>query len=58
MDGVEGVRANLDSVAAMREVIGEDIDLMLECYIGWNLDYAKRMLPKLSASQPRWLEEQ
>ena len=41
----------------VREVIGEDVDLMLECYMGWNLDYAKRMLPKLERFQPRWLEE-
>jgi len=30
---------------------------MLECYMGWNLDYAKRMLPKLAKYEPRWLEE-
>ena len=30
---------------------------MLECYMGWNLDYAKRMLPKLAKFEPRWLEE-
>jgi L-alanine-DL-glutamate epimerase-like enolase superfamily enzyme len=41
----------------VREVIGEDTDLMLECYMGWNLDYAKRMLPLLAPFYPRWLEE-
>ncbi|WP_104400466.1 L-rhamnonate dehydratase [Vibrio penaeicida] len=56
-DGPQGVRKNLDSVAAIREVIGEDIDLMLECYMGWNLEYTKRILPKLEQYQPRWLEE-
>ena len=25
--------------------------------MGWNLDYAKRMIPKLTKYQPRWLEE-
>ena len=38
-------------------VIGYDTDLMLECYMGWNLEYAKRMLPKLEKFEPRWLEE-
>ncbi|WP_445396281.1 L-rhamnonate dehydratase [Zobellella sp. An-6] len=56
-DGPEGMRKNLDSVAAVREVIGPDVDLMLECYMGWNLEYAKRMLPKLERFEPRWLEE-
>jgi len=56
-DGPQGMRENVNSVAAVREVIGEDIDLMLECYMGWNLEYAKRMLPKLEQFEPRWLEE-
>ena len=52
-----GVVENLKSVAAVREVIGYETDLMLECYMGWNLEYAKRMLPKLAKYEPRWLEE-
>ncbi|HEU0201001.1 MAG TPA: L-rhamnonate dehydratase [Burkholderiaceae bacterium] len=55
--GQQGVVENLKSVEAVREVIGYDSDLMLECYMGWNLEYAKRMLPKLEKFQPRWLEE-
>lgn len=53
----EGVAKNLKAVEALREIIDYDKDLMLECYIGWNLEYAKRMLPKLEKYQPRWLEE-
>ncbi|MEO9966499.1 MAG: enolase C-terminal domain-like protein, partial [Reichenbachiella sp.] len=56
-DGTQGVRENLKSVEAIREVIGYDNDLMLECYMGWNLEYAKRILPKLEKYEPRWLEE-
>ena len=56
-DGAKGMRENLKRVEAVREVIGYDADLMLECYMGWNLDYAKRMLPKLAEYEPRWLEE-
>ena len=53
----KGVAENLKSVEAVREVIGYDTDLMLECYMGWNLEYAKRILPKLEKFEPRWLEE-
>ena len=56
-DGPKGVRENIKSVEAVREVIGEDVDLMLECYMGWNLEYTKRILPKLERFDPRWLEE-
>ena len=56
-DGMAGMRENLKRVEAVREVIGYDVDLMLECYMGWTVDYTKRMLPKLAKYEPRWLEE-
>ena len=56
-DGPEGMKKNIKLVEAVREVIGYDTDLMLECYMGWNLDYSKRMIPKLVKYNPRWLEE-
>ncbi|AZG11216.1 L-rhamnonate dehydratase [Pigmentiphaga sp. H8] len=55
--GTRGVAENLKSVEAVREVIGYESDLMLECYMGWDLDYARRMLPRLEKFEPRWLEE-
>ena len=56
-DGMSGMRENLKRVAAVREVIGYDCDIMLEAYMGWNLDYTQRMIPKLVEFEPRWLEE-
>ena len=56
-DGIAGMKKNLELVEAVREVVGYDTDLMLECYMGWNLDYTKQMMPKLMKFNPRWLEE-
>ena len=56
-DGTAGVRENLKRVEALREVVGYECDLMLEAYMGWNVEYAKRIIPKLEKFQPRWLEE-
>ncbi len=56
-DGPEGMKKNLKLLEAVREVIGEDTDLMVDCYMGWNLDYTKRMLPKMAKYNLRWLEE-
>ena len=56
-DGMSGMRENLKRVAAVREVIGYERDLMVEAYMGWNLDYTRRMIPKLEEFEPRWLEE-
>ncbi|KAJ8135553.1 hypothetical protein OY671_011234, partial [Metschnikowia pulcherrima] len=52
-----GVSENSKSVEAVREVIGYDTDSMLECYMGWNSEYAKRMSPKSEKFEPRWSEE-
>ncbi len=56
-DGPAGMRKNLELVRAVREVIGDDTDLMADAYMGWNLDYAKRMIPLLEPFHLRWLEE-
>ena len=42
-DGDEGIKKNLNLVNAVREVIGYENDLMLEAYMGWNLDYSKKL---------------
>ncbi len=57
VDGAAGMRKNVELVRAVREVIGNDIDLMADAYMGWTLDYAKRMLPLIEPFNLRWLEE-
>jgi L-rhamnonate dehydratase len=56
-DGAEGMRRNLDLVRTVREAVGDGIDIMADAYMGWTLDYAKRMLPLLEPFNLRWLEE-
>ena len=56
-DGAEGVKKNLKLLEAVREVIGYETDLMVDCYMGWDLDYTKRILPMLAKYNLRWLEE-
>ena len=57
VDGAEGMQRNVELVRTVREVIGDGIDLMADAYMGWTLDYAKRMLPLLEPFHLRWLEE-
>jgi L-alanine-DL-glutamate epimerase-like enolase superfamily enzyme len=57
LDGAAGMQRNLELLRAIREVIGYEIDLMADAYMGWTLDYARRMLPLLEPFQLRWLEE-
>jgi L-rhamnonate dehydratase len=56
-DGAAGMQRNLELVRTVREAVGDGIDVMADAYMGWNLDYAKRMLPLLEPFQLRWLEE-
>ncbi|HUK26640.1 MAG TPA: L-rhamnonate dehydratase [Terriglobales bacterium] len=56
-DGARGMQRNLELVRTVREAIGDEIDLMADAYMGWTLDYAKRMLPLLGPFHLRWLEE-
>ncbi len=56
-DGAYGMQRNLNLVQTVREAVGEGIDVMADAYMGWTLDYAKRMLPLLEPFHLRWLEE-
>ncbi len=57
VDGAEGMRHNVDLVRTVREAVGDGVDVMADAYMGWTLDYAKRMLPLLERFNLRWLEE-
>jgi L-alanine-DL-glutamate epimerase-like enolase superfamily enzyme len=56
-DGAAGMQRNVDLVHTVRESVGTEIDIMADAYMGWTLDYAKRMLPLLQPFHLRWLEE-
>lgn len=56
-DGLAGIGKNLDLVKTAREAVGPAVDLMADCYMGWTLEYAKRMLRELAPHNLRWVEE-
>jgi L-rhamnonate dehydratase len=57
VDGAAGMQKNLDLLRTARQVIGDEIDLMADAYMGWTLDYARRMIPLTAKYNLRWLEE-
>jgi L-alanine-DL-glutamate epimerase-like enolase superfamily enzyme len=57
VDGAEGMQRNVALVRTAREAVGDGIDIMADAYMGWNLDYARRMIPLLEGFNLRWLEE-
>ena len=57
LDGASGMRRNVELVETVRRTIGDEIDLMADAYMGWTLEYARRMLPLLERYHLRWVEE-
>lgn len=57
--GAEGMRKNLELVRTVRNVVGPDIELMADAYMGWDVPYAIRMIRMLEDADLRleWIEE-
>jgi L-alanine-DL-glutamate epimerase-like enolase superfamily enzyme len=56
-DGLEGMHRNVDLVRTTREAVGPNVDIMGDAYMGWTLEYAKRMVRMLAPLNMRWIEE-
>lgn len=55
--GAGGMKKNIEMVKVVRETVGDDIDVMVEAYMGFNLPYARQFLKALEPYHPRWVEE-
>ena len=55
--GVEGIRKNLEMAFLLRETLGEDYELMFDCWMGWDIKYAKTVFNELRQVKPMWVEE-
>lgn len=57
--GLEGMRRNLELIRTVREVIGPNIELAADAYMGWNVSYAIRMIKMLedAGMNLAWVEE-
>ena len=56
-DGLDGLKRNEDFVAAVRQQIGDDCDLMLDCWMAFDVEYAVRLAETLRPYHLRWIEE-
>lgn len=56
-NGVEGMRANEDHIANVREAVGDDVEIMADAYMGWDFLYAKKMCRRLEKYNLAWVEE-
>ncbi len=56
-DGREGMRRNVELMAALREGAGPEVDVMLDAWMSWDVPYTVRMAEQLADYAPRWIEE-
>lgn len=56
-DGMQGLKKNVEMVKVVRDAVGDDVDIMLEAYMGFNYSYAKQLLKELEPYNLRWAEE-
>jgi L-alanine-DL-glutamate epimerase-like enolase superfamily enzyme len=56
-DGAEGLARNVALVRALREAAGDDVDLMFDAFMGWDLNYALVWAKQVERYRPRWIEE-
>jgi L-alanine-DL-glutamate epimerase-like enolase superfamily enzyme len=57
MSGPEGMRENVAMVRTLRETLGEDTDIMLDCWQSFDPIYAIELAERIAEFRPRWLEE-
>ena len=56
-DGPEGMAKNVELVRTLRESVGEDVELMLDCWMSWDVPYTIAMAERIAEYRPRWIEE-
>ena len=57
MSGAEGMRKNVALVRTLREALGEDDDIMLDCWQSMEPSYVIDLASRIAEYRPRWLEE-
>ena len=56
-DGLSGMNKNIEVVKLLRVTVGDSVDIMADAYMGWTLEYAKRITRRLAPYGLRWVEE-
>ncbi|MFW6174323.1 MAG: enolase C-terminal domain-like protein [Chloroflexota bacterium] len=56
-NGLDGLKKNVEFVARNRELVGDDVELMLDCWMAFDLEYAVRLAEELRPYKLKWMEE-
>jgi L-rhamnonate dehydratase len=56
-DGLDGIKKNAEFVGRARDLIGPDRELMLDCWMAFDVEYTVRLAEELRPYRLKWLEE-
>jgi L-rhamnonate dehydratase len=56
-DGLDGIKKNEEFIARVREQIGDECELMLDCWMAFDVEYSVRLAETLRPYKLRWMEE-
>jgi L-rhamnonate dehydratase len=56
-DGLEGMEKNVALIRTVREAVGSNVEIMVDCFMGGDATYVIRLLERIAEFRPRWLEE-
>ncbi len=56
-DGPAGLAKNVELVKVLRESVGNEVELMFDSFMGWDLNYAIAWAKQVEQYRPRWMEE-
>ncbi len=56
-DGLEGLNRTEERVARAREIVGDDVELALDCWMSLDVDYAARLIERLQPYRLKWIED-
>jgi L-rhamnonate dehydratase len=56
-DGLDGLKKNVDLVAQTRERVGDDVELMVDCWQAMDAEHTVRLAEALRPFRVKWLEE-
>ncbi len=56
-DGPAGLMNNVELVKNLRDALGDDVEIMFDAFMGWDLTYAVQWAKQVEQYRPRWIEE-
>ena len=56
-DGLDALRRNEELVASTRELIGPEVELMLDCWMAFDVEFAVRLAEQLRPYRLKWIED-